>query len=535
MLPGKKYTHDDFFWMAWRRKWLILLPTAFIAFATFTASQLLPNRYRAQTTVLVIPQRVPASYVQSTVTADIGERLQTISQQILSRTRLERIVEEFNLYERERKTEIMEDVIERMRIRDVKLSIANPRRSQQEAMSFTVSFEASEPRTAMLVTERLASMFVQENLQDREQLAGSTSEFLQTQLDDARRRLVEHEKKLEEFRRRNSGQLPSQVQSNLQMMQTTQLQMQANAEAGSRERDRLVVLESAMDETAAELRERPAPASAAGGEAPSTIAQQLEAARVALRNLELRLKPDHPDVGRAKRIIAELEAKAEREALSTALTPEAQPLPANGQESPAVTRLTAMRLEAQEIRARLETRRQEDARLQRVMAGFTSRVEATPSLESELTELMRDYSTVQEQYTTLLRKNEESKIAVNLERRQIGEQFKVIDGARLPERAISPNRARINFLGLLGGLAFSLALVALLEYRDTTLKTDDDVIVSLALPVLAVIPAMVSDAERRKIKRKQRLLAVSASLAAMLMVVTVVVALKTQLFQGWVR
>lgn len=534
MLPGKTYTPEDFLWVAWKRKWLILLPTVLIASATFTVAQMLPNRYRSQTTILVIPQRVPEKFVASTVTADVGERLQTISQQILSRTRLERIVEEFNLYPKERQTMIMEDLIERMRRRDV--GVASDR-GRSDGGSFTVSFEAETPRTAMLVAERLASMFVQENLQDREVMADSTSQFLQAQLEDARRRLIEHEKKLEEFRRRNAGQLPTQVTSNLQMMQTTQMQIQANADGAGKDRDRLRVLEQAIADAESSERETPpAPVVTASGDTPGgTAAQQLESARAGLRSLELRLKPEHPDVVRAKRLIKELEVKAEREALTASVSGDGSGLPQTPQQQAAAARLAAMRLETQEITQRLQTRKLDEERLQKLMGSYNMRLEAGPGLESEFTELTRDYSTLQEQYTTLLRKSEESKIAVNLERRQIGEQFKVIDGARLPERPISPNRLQINLLGLLGGLGFGLALAGLLEYRDTTLKTDDDVTVSLALPVLAVIPAMTSTIERvRQKRRRMAMAAVSASLASLIVVAGVVI-WRMELLRAWVR
>jgi polysaccharide biosynthesis transport protein len=151
-----------------------------------------------------------------------------------------------------------------------------------------------------------------------------------------------------------------------------------------------------------------------------------------------------------------------------------------------------------------------------------------------MTELMRDYSTIQEQYTALLRKSEESKIAVNLERRQIGEQFRVIEGARLPERPISPDRLALNLMGLAVGLGFGIALAALLAYRDTTFKTDDDVVLSLALPVVAVIPAMITTAERRRMKRRRVVLALSASVASVLLVAAVI-AWRLQMLQSWVR
>ena len=267
-------------------------------------------------------------------------------------------------------------------------------------------------------------------------LADSTNQFLQAQLEDARRRLIEHEKKLEDFRKRNAGQLPAQVNSNLGMIQTIQAHVAANAEAASRDRDRLQVLDSLIEAAEAPV-PGPAPepaASTVDNERPmGTAVQQLESARAALRSLEMRLTPNHPDVGRAKRIIKELEAKAEAEEAAAAVAP-------NRLSPTAMAKLETMRLEAREIRARLESRKQEEERLQKEWGTYTARLEAAPSLESALTELMRDYSTIQEQYTTLLRKSEESRIAVNLERRQIGEQFKVIDGARLPERPISPNR-----------------------------------------------------------------------------------------------
>ena len=151
-------------------------------------------------------------------------------------------------------------------------------------------------------------------------------------------------------------------------------------------------------------------------------------------------------------MIKELETKAEREALAAAVSPDAAPPPLTPQQAAVANRLAAMKFEVQEITHAPGGRKQEDARLQGLMGSYTNRLDAVPALESELTELTRDYATLQEQYTTLLRKSEESKIAVNLERRQIGEQFKVIDGARLPERPISPNRVQINLMGLLAGL-----------------------------------------------------------------------------------
>jgi len=154
-----------------------------------------PRIYRSATNVLIIPQRVPERFVEPTVTADLNERLNLITQQILSRTRLERIIQEFNLYEEERKLLIMEDVIERMRD-DININVARPREEEGQVASFSVSFDGTVPRTTMRVTERLASLFVQENLEDRELLADQTDQFLKGQLEETRRRLLDQELRL---------------------------------------------------------------------------------------------------------------------------------------------------------------------------------------------------------------------------------------------------------------------------------------------------------------------------------------------------
>ena len=369
MLPGKTYTPDDYLRMVWRRRWFIAIPVVVIASATAVVSMFLPNRYRASTSILIIPQRVPENFVQSTVTADLGERLNVISQQILSRTRLERIVQEFNLYERERRRLLMEDVIEGMR-RDISINIARARSRRDEVNNFSVSFEANEARTAMRVTERLASLFVQENLEDRELLADQTDQFLKGQLEESRRRLLDQERKLQEFRTHNNGRLPDQVQSNLQLLQGAQLRLQTLTENNNRDRDRLSVLEKMLAEmpatSAASAQVQPAQRRAGSEQIQTaTAAQQLDAARSELRALQLRLKPDHPDIGRAKRFIAELEAKAENEALQqplSAITPA--PLATNNPVADRQAQLRAeqMRSEMLDIRARIDSERREAAR-----------------------------------------------------------------------------------------------------------------------------------------------------------------------------
>src|SRR5688500_13972917 len=210
VIPGKQYSFDTLLHVARRRKWLILVPAVLVAVITAAIIHELQNVYRSETLILVVPQRVPESYVKSTVTARIEDRLQAISQQILSRTKLEQIVSDFNLYKKERDAgKLMEDIVEQMRMRDVGIGVV-------KGDAFRLTFQADDPRVAMRVTERLGSLFIDESYRDREVLAQSTSEFLATQLDEARRQLVQVETKLQEYQRTFNGELPSQLSANLQ-------------------------------------------------------------------------------------------------------------------------------------------------------------------------------------------------------------------------------------------------------------------------------------------------------------------------------
>ena len=505
MIPGKKYTPEDILGIAKRRAWLIIVPFILIAAGAAVESRLTPNMYRSETVILVVPQRIPESYVRATVTSRIEDRLQSIGQQILSRTRLEAIINDLNLYTDARKSTVMENVVEMMR-KDIGIETV-------KGDAFKVSYVSGDPRAAMDVVNRLASLFIEENRRDREVLADGTSQFLESQLEDARRRLAEYEKKVEEYRRQYSGELPTQVQSNLQVIQNTQLQVQALVESIDRDRDRRLVLERSIAD--ASVPDTKLEASSIAESSANPAGEELDAARRSLRALEGRLTPEHPDVIRAQRLVRELEAKAaaiSRSAPAPAAT-AARVSPGTG---PRQSRLRGLQEELDNLDRQIAYKQSEERRLRAVMTTYQARVEAAPRRESELIELTRDYATVQQLYTNLLTKREDSKIAANLERRQAGEQFRVLDPARMPERPFSPNRMRMNLIGAFAGLAVGLALAGLLEFRDTTLRTDDDVAVSVGLPVLAMIPLMVTSADRQR-QIRVRWIAVATAAAVMVL------------------
>jgi uncharacterized protein involved in exopolysaccharide biosynthesis len=269
------------------------------------------------------------------------------------------------------------------------------------------------------------------------------------------------------------------------------------------------------------------------GAPPTTAAARLEAAKEGLRGLERRLKPEHPDVRYAKKVIADLEKQVEAEELGQQ-TVSAAPVPAkrpSASERNKAIRIADLEGEIATLDRRLAQRQVDEEKLRGNLGIFRARVEAAPMRESELVELMRDYDILKVTYNDLLRKSESSKLAVSLEQRQIGEQFKIVDGARLPERPVSPDRPRLIGMGAALGVMFGLVLVGLLEYRDSSLKTDADVVSALALPVLALIPAMVTKAEERAAARRRRLTAWGS--LAVVVVAAGAAVWKFQLFERW--
>lgn len=488
MLPGKSYDVASITQALLRHKWLLLLPLVAGGLGSYVYARQLPDLFQSETTILVVPQSVPEIYVRSTVTTRIEDRLRTITQQILSRTRLEQIVGEFDLYPEERRSLPMEDVVALMRD-EVELEVTR-------SDSFRLAFVYRDPEVAMKVTNRLATLFVEENVKDREILAEGTNKFLEAQLDDARTRLLEQEKRIESYRLQHSGELPSQLQTNLQIIQSTQQQIQALLEAVSRDRDR----HSAVERSIADLsiggpRVDPAPTTSAAeplSERSATVQHEAAAARLA--ELETRLTPAHPDIVRLRRQVADLAAKAAAEQAAETVrassdTPAPRPTAAmSASERARLSQIAALRTERDALSRQIAQRMKEEEELRRVLNGYQSRVEMVPTREAEMISLTRDYDTVQSSYRALLAKKEDSQIAANLERQQSGEQFKVIDPARVPEAPFSPNRPLIQLLGIVVGISLGLGLAAFLEVRDRTIHSGADVLQVFDLPLLAVVP-----------------------------------------------
>jgi protein tyrosine kinase modulator len=516
MLPGKTYTPADVLPLLRKNWWLILASLGMGAFAALVVSARIPNMYQSEMLVQIVPQRVPDSYVQSTVTLRTEERLDSLSQEIMSRTQLERLIQELDLYSRMRSKLPLEDVVEHMRLNIARVWVRPTR--NQPADAFYLRFTYPDAKIATAVTGRLGALYIDQNERERGELAEATNDFLAAQLAEARLRLEAQERKLEAFRQRHSGRLPSQLDFNMQAIQNTQLQLQALVESLARDRDRKLMLERLHADAAAEPLPSPLVASppAPGGQIESSAAgailtpqQQLDAARSTLERLSLRLTPEHPDIVRTKRSIEELERKIKAEpAKASGVSP--------GTESPEELqrreRLRQMRAELESLDRQIAFKESEERRLRSSVSDYQLRIAAVPALESEWIALSRDYDTLKEAYQKLLAKSEDSKVAADLERRQIGEQFRIVDPPSIPVRPISPDRAKINAAGAGLGLLLGFALVGLLELRDSSFRTEAEVVKLLDLPVLAQIPTVETPMDVQA-RRRRKLLSSAAAAA----------------------
>lgn len=514
---------NDYIDIGLRRKWFIIIPFIAAIFISFGVYKYLPKIYKATTLILVQPQRVPETYIRPTITASIGERLNTISQEILSRTRLEKIIQEFNLYPELRKKAPLEEVVETMR-KAVEVNVQQRPSGRETQNTFTISFEGENPHTVMMVTNKLASLFIEENLKVREMQAESTAAFLTKELSNIEEQLIKKEEEIRKFRQKHMGQLPQQLDANLRILERLQQQLKTTNDGIKSAEDRIIILQSQIEQL---KRPEPAPVIAEGQSEGTQTQSSVVVARERipedplitqwnqlkrdLENARARYTENHPDIISLKRKIANIEPKAkeilkkqeemlaaqEQEALTRAQTQTPSRPPqriAVRQVDPMVERLILQYTE-QYNAAVLEAKRlrEEERKLKEQIYMYQVRIEETPKREQELILLTRDYDLLKTNYQSLLDKKIQAQMAESLERKQQGEQFKVLDPARLPEKPVKPDRNRIMLIGAFIGLIAGLGLAWFRESMDQSFHSEADVESYLNLPVIAIVPNLKED------------------------------------------
>jgi polysaccharide chain length determinant protein (PEP-CTERM system associated) len=481
MLGHRPLNVEEYLAILKRRGWIIVIPTVLLPLIAFGITFFIAPQYISQTLILIESQKVPDNYVKPVISADLDSRLASMKEQILSRSRIQPLIERYNLYGGKSMT--MDDRIDLAR-RSIEIKPITSEIAHSGGLpGFFISFKAGDPHIAQLVCGEITSLFVSENLRSREVSAQGTTEFLKSQLDDAKRNLDEQDAKLAEFQRQYVGRLPGEESPNLNMLSSLNAQLEASTQAIARlEQDK------SYDEALLGQQTQNSQALSQAGStqaATSPQGEQLELQSLLAQEADLtsHYTADYPDVIAVRRKIADLRRQIARTPAPSS-SAAASPAAPSRYDSPAIQQLRAQ-IHSAELG--IQAKRQEQAQIQSNIRTYQERIQSSPLVEQQYKELTRDYQTALSFYDDLLGKMNQSKMATDLEKRQEGEQFSVMDQPNLPDAPFFPKRSAFVLAGLAGGLALGLLIVALIEYKDTSIRSERDIWEFTKLPTLAVI------------------------------------------------
>jgi len=478
MIRNGEFTLTEISRIFRRYWWIPVLTTIVLGLTGYAATVVLPKKYTSSTLVLVEQPTVPTEFVKPVVTDDLNHRLASMKEQILSRSRLQPIVEQYNLYPNLRATTHMEDLVEKLRKAvDVELIQPMPGSDNKQPPGFQVSVTFGKPALAQEICTQITSMFMEQNVKRREQQAADTTEFLSQQLADAKAKLDEQDKKLADFKSRNLGVLPEQEQTNLSLLSGMNTQLESANQALS-----LAHQERAFNQTMLSQQEATWKAQKAGLENPDSLDQQLAVLQDQLAASLSKYTPEHPDVIKLKSQIEELKKRIAADATKDVNGPPPSPF-----REPASIQQLRAKLKQDDLNIAELTKRQ--SQIQTDIRTLQGRIQASPVVEQQFKELTRNYQTASELYNELLKKRENSAMATTLEHQQESETFKVLDPPSLPDNPSFPKKTVFIGGGLGAGLVVALAILYLLALNDKAMYSQRDIELCLKLPVLVMVPS----------------------------------------------
>jgi polysaccharide chain length determinant protein (PEP-CTERM system associated) len=454
----------------------------------------------------VIQQQVPERYVAPTTTTDVGDALQGMTQEVLSRSRLLSIVDSVGLYANERNHMPPEQLVERMR-RDIDIQPLESSPDRRNVNAFKISFSADTAQRAQEVAERLTSFFIEDNVKMRQRQASVTKDFLEEQLEAVKKKLTDQEAVVQSYKLQHLGELPEQEQGNGQILASLSAQLQNTAASLSRAQEQKVYLESLLrgyQDAAARDSGTAVDSSAAGvGVDPTAdpivaMEQQLAHLQTERTALLSKYTADHPDVVRKDAEIAKAAVLlAQAQSLPRDPVPQktgsTAVLPRRRESAP--TAQVKSQLEAN--RAEVENLTKDANQLKEKIARYQERLNATPVREQQLAGMLRDYELLKLNYADLLKKQQESGLAVSLEKHQEGQQFRVVDPASLPTIPSSPKRLKISLAGAAAGLFLGLALAFLVDMRNRPFYTEKELGQQFPSPLVVGLPLLLTPVQRR--------------------------------------
>jgi polysaccharide chain length determinant protein (PEP-CTERM system associated) len=470
-----------------RRKWAILLPTIGVFLATVVVAFQLPNVYRAETVIMVDPQQVPNSYVTATVSTSISDRLSTIQQQVLSPSRLQRLIDTTNLYADLKGRRSKEDIV-RMVQSSTSVEMVSSGGSRMSA--FRIAFSGRTAAEVAKVANQLALMFIEENLKAREAQSEGTAEFLEHELQVTKSELENKEKDVQSLKARNIMDLPDSKQYHVEVLGNLRAQLQASQDRIGRAQQEKVYIRSLT------MSSHPSVDLDSGAPGSSVSPRQGEVQRLESRlsELQARYGPNHPDVRRVRKDLDDVKKKETTDIAKASPQPQvsAEALAASSRHNP------VLESQLNKVNQDIQEQTQLQAQLQDQINFHVSKLERIPIFEQQIAGMMRDYDTLRSHYASLLDKKLSAQMASALESHQKGERFVILDPAVTPDRPFSPNRALISLSGLLGGLLGGVGLAVLMEVSDECVRSEMEATRIAGKPVLAGIPKLLSEKELRQ-------------------------------------
>lgn len=483
-----------------RRKWLVISVFAASFAAVLSLVTFLPDMYQSTATVLVEREQIPDTVVRPAAGAEVETRLKTISEQILSRSRLQEMINLFGLYPDLKGKTPVETVVEQMR-RDIHLEIkgAEGGVSPRTTVAFALSYRGRNPQTVAAVANTLASFYIEENWRTRGRQATEAAEFFKVQLDEMRKRLEEQERQTSEVRRRHPGQLPQQAQANLVTLERLNMQLRLNME-------RLTRVVERREALAKQLADALPYGSLGGG--PGVKGERISKLRQELMELRTRFSDKYPDIIRLKTEIAALEHETGE------MNPDGGPR-ANPEASPTVQR---SRQALEEVETEIQSIKGEEKHLEQAITAYQRRIERAPTQEQEFPELLREYETTKDLYSSLLRRYADAQRVESWEARQRGEKFRILDPAVPANHPTAPNRVRLLLMGLAFSFGIAAGAVMLAEQIDSTFHTVDDLRSFTKAPVLVSIPRIATEGDTDRRWQLMRLGLAAATVGLLLII-----------------
>jgi succinoglycan biosynthesis transport protein ExoP len=503
--PGEGLNLQQYVDVIRRRHMYFLIPFFLGWLVVWSVSWVLPPRYKSGTLILVEQPSMPKDYVTPNVSDDLQARVQSITQQILSRTRLLHIIEELKLYSQNKGSATPDELVEQMR-KDIEIELVHDE-SKRTVTAFNIYYSARDPHVAQQVTSELSSLFISENLEQRQQESEDTTKFLEQQLETARQALAEQEEKVRVYKDKHLGDLPSQLASNLQILTGLQSQLQTEEDALNADRQQNAYLQSMLDQSRSVQR---APKS--DGSTPVGIPaldQQLDKLKAQLADLLSHYTDRHPDVRKVKDEIARVEkmrdqAMADLKTSAATTSASGNPPASASYDVDSREGAAAMQLQGQ-LKANqidMATKERDVAALKTKINDYQGRLNQEPVTEQQFADLTRGYEQSKANYDDLLKKKNSSQMATSMELLQQGEHFQMIDPPSLPLKPDFPNRLKFCGIGLGIGIALGGALAGGTEYLDDRLYNEKALKDLLPVDVISEIPPITSPQEAGRQVRK---------------------------------